>query len=196
MPKPAEKPDPPRRDTRVLQTRGAIVGSFNELVFERPYDDINVPDILGEAGVGRSTFYEHFKSKDDVLLHAASEVLAVLADSVVGRADRTALVHKLEHFRLNRRMALDLLSGEIGVRIGRRFAEILQARLEETAAERRLSLGLPSRLVAAQFSGAMIALITEWLASLDPVSSPRLADAIIRTIGAGIERSFAPHPRV
>ena len=52
-----------RQDRRVARTRGAIVDSFNHLVRERPYESIQVPDILDEAGVGRSTFYEHFRNR-------------------------------------------------------------------------------------------------------------------------------------
>ncbi|MGH7242848.1 MAG: TetR/AcrR family transcriptional regulator [Phycisphaerales bacterium] len=119
------------RDQRVQQTRSAIVDSLNELVFERPYDEINVPDILNEAGVGRSTFYEHFRNKDQAILHSATDVLSVMADSIVPGSSRDELIHKLEHFRGNRRMVLDLLSGPIGAQMTHRTADLMQQRLEE-----------------------------------------------------------------
>lgn len=170
------------------QTRSAIVGSFNELVFERPYREINVSEILGEAGVGRSTFYEHFRNKDELLIHSSSGILQALADAVIGRADKQTLVHQLEHFRENRRMALDLLCGDIGIRLERLFAQMVQSRLEQTAATRGRPLLIAPHLAAAQCAGAMFGLILEWLRSLDPTPSPLLADAIVRTIGATIEQ--------
>jgi AcrR family transcriptional regulator len=38
------------------------------LIQEKPLDEITIQELLERAGVGRSTFYVHFRSKNDLLL--------------------------------------------------------------------------------------------------------------------------------
>ena len=52
---------------QVRKTRAALLDAFGRLVLERGYADIRIADVIRQANVGRSTFYEHFRSKDDLL---------------------------------------------------------------------------------------------------------------------------------
>src|SRR4051812_2411808 len=58
------------QDRRIARTREALIGAFNHLVLNRRQRHIRVADIVAEANVGRSTFYEHYSSADDILLQA------------------------------------------------------------------------------------------------------------------------------
>lgn len=49
-------------------TRHYIVQALFKLMGAYEYDKISVKDIAEKAGVGRATFYRHFKSKEDVIL--------------------------------------------------------------------------------------------------------------------------------
>lgn len=52
-----------------------------ELMVERGYERVTVQDILDRADVGRSTFYAHFRSKDDLLVVSGAEYLrSVIAE--------------------------------------------------------------------------------------------------------------------
>jgi AcrR family transcriptional regulator len=46
------------------------------LIAEKPYDSIVVKEILDRANVGSSTFYIHFRDKDDLLVSGIQEMLA------------------------------------------------------------------------------------------------------------------------
>jgi len=54
-------------DQRVRKTTNSIYRAFGECLKEKDYASLSVEDILRKAGVSRSTFYAHFKTKDDVL---------------------------------------------------------------------------------------------------------------------------------
>lgn len=66
-------------DRRVQRTRRLLQEACIDLVLEKGYSKVTVQDVLDRADIGRSTFYAHFRDKDDLLasrfdsLHAAFE---------------------------------------------------------------------------------------------------------------------------
>ena len=54
-------------DQRAMQTCRKIDSALHELLRRRSYDNLRVSDITRKAAVGRSTFYAHYTSKDDLL---------------------------------------------------------------------------------------------------------------------------------
>jgi len=55
-------------DTRTRRTTTALAHALIQLIQESGrFEDITVRQILQRAGVGRTTFYSHFRSKEDVL---------------------------------------------------------------------------------------------------------------------------------
>ncbi|HEX6537340.1 MAG TPA: TetR/AcrR family transcriptional regulator [Gemmatimonadaceae bacterium] len=49
------------------KTQGLLHEALASLIHEKSYDSIVVKEILGRANVGRSTFYTHFRDKDELL---------------------------------------------------------------------------------------------------------------------------------
>ncbi len=54
-------------DARAVRTRERIDEAFVALLFTHTYLSIRVSDICKRAGVGRATFYAHYKSKEALL---------------------------------------------------------------------------------------------------------------------------------
>ncbi len=54
-------------DRRQKKTKDAIFKGFIALLLERDYGDISVKDIIERANVGRSTFYCHYETKEQLL---------------------------------------------------------------------------------------------------------------------------------
>ena len=84
-------------DPRRRRTRDAVVSAFARLAAQRRYGDITTGDLVAAAGIGRSTFYEHFRGKDDLLLAAMEPILLTLANAVAGRASRAQVRTTLKH---------------------------------------------------------------------------------------------------
>lgn len=60
--------DKPKTDRRVQRTQQYLREALVALMLEKGYDAITVQDILDRANMGRSTFYAHFRDKEDLLL--------------------------------------------------------------------------------------------------------------------------------
>ncbi len=163
-----------REDRRVRRTRSALIGAFNELVLHSGQKDIRVADIIDRADVGRSTFYDHYGSAEELHMEALSAPLGILADSVTGRGDRDRLVELLDHFWENRARARDTFGGARRERVAR----LLASQIEERLAGDDADYGLPMPLFAMQIAELALAPIRGWITAAAPSTSADLARGI------------------
>lgn len=77
-------------DRRVARTRTALYDALVALIRRKDYAAITVEDILAEANVGRSTFYAHFTSKDDLLQRSLDRLRDLLLEVQQGQASSHA----------------------------------------------------------------------------------------------------------
>ena len=62
-------------DRRTQKTQNLLHEALAALIREKSYDSIVVKEILDRANVGRSTFYTHFRDKDDLLVSGIHNML-------------------------------------------------------------------------------------------------------------------------
>jgi AcrR family transcriptional regulator len=67
-------------DRRVRRTRQLLRSALLSLIEEKGYERITVQDILDRADVGRSTFYAHYRDKDDLLRSGFEEIRSTLTE--------------------------------------------------------------------------------------------------------------------
>ncbi len=65
-------------DRRSRRTEQALTVALIDLLGEKNYDAITIQDIVDRADVGRSTFYAHFQTKDDLLKKGFGKALDLL----------------------------------------------------------------------------------------------------------------------
>ncbi len=61
-------------DKREEKTLNAVHQAFTKLINEKDYDDITIQEILNYSGISRSTFYAHYKTKDDLLISISNHI--------------------------------------------------------------------------------------------------------------------------
>ena len=60
---------------RVTRTRRSLSDALVALILEKRFDSITVRNVIDRADVGRSTFYAHFRDKEDLFLSAWKDLL-------------------------------------------------------------------------------------------------------------------------
>ena len=162
-------------DRRVARTREALLVAFRELVFANGYENVTVRGVVARANVGRSTFYEHFTSKDDILRASMSQFLIVFAESIASAAPPERLVAVLDHLWSNRRLTDAIFTGSPRAILARTLAQMIEARLEQMAGAG--ALAIPLRLAGIQRAAGQLAVVEAWMRGKAHCAAPRLADA-------------------
>ena len=170
-------------DRRVNRTRRLLRESLMSLVVERGYDTVTIEDITNRAELGRTTFYLHYKDKEELLLESidmiADEVTEKIAREVSSREEtgidfnhpnrfRPILV-VFQHAAENRMLYQIILHGEGSPAAATRIRKIIYdaARMFfSVQVNQNLKVRLTEEqlaLIAGYYSSSLLGYITWWL---------------------------------
>lgn len=65
-----------KTDRRIQRTQQMLQEALIALILEKGYEAITVQDLLDKSNLGRSTFYAHYRDKDDLLVSGFGQVFA------------------------------------------------------------------------------------------------------------------------
>jgi AcrR family transcriptional regulator len=162
-------------DPRKRRTRQDLMSAFFSLVLSRRYHEIRVADVLIRSDVSRSTFYEHFRNKEELLSASLEEPFQILASLVGAQADTQKTQVVLEHFWQNRGLATSLFQGTALQIVRRTLLQHVEAALDH---EPRSRLRIPVRLAAHSLADGLISPVIAWLAGEAKCSAQQLAHAL------------------
>lgn len=86
--------------TDAMPVRERLVEAAFELFDERGFDDTTVDDIAARAGVGRTTYFRHYGSKEAVIFPAHDDLLERIAARLEASAPATRDVAVVEAARI------------------------------------------------------------------------------------------------
>ena len=134
-------------DRRQIKTRQAVFQAFTGLLEKKSYSNITVQEIIDEANIGRSTFYSHFETKDDLLQALCTEIFDHVF-SAEPHKEKThdfskndgsmarKVTHILYHINDSRSYIRGILSSESGELFMRFFKEHLAREFESALRDR------------------------------------------------------------
>ena len=103
-----------KHDTVYTSKRNAIVKAAVYLFRDKGYDTTNIDDIVAHAGIGKSTFYHYFKSKEELFYECADHVFYDIArdDSTISNEDDglMRLWKRAESFKRTHLHMIDMLN--------------------------------------------------------------------------------------
>lgn len=79
-------------DQRARRTRERLGNAFLSLILEKDFESVTIQDVLDRASVGRSTFYLHFRDKNDLLLCQFERFLGTMSTMLSERNEISSRV--------------------------------------------------------------------------------------------------------
>lgn len=180
-------------DRRIARTRALLQQALHPLILKKGYEAITIKDICDAANVGRSTFYAHYKSKDDLMRSHLEPLRKLLVDrqrEALARPgdlkDRSFAFSAamFEHARDHKSHYQALVGGRggtisLGV-IRRILSDLVRGELAATAGKNSAD-AIPRELVVQYLVGAFMAVLTWWLDGGTKLPPQRI-DAIFRRL--------------
>jgi AcrR family transcriptional regulator len=188
-----------RTDRRVQRTRELLQKALIELISERGYDAITIQDIVARANVGRTTFYAHYSSKDELFMSCHKAIVSEF-HSLHPHSREELLSHEAppwmtsayRHLLDARALLYPIFQGKDGPLILRRIrdrsAEEIEASLRAAFAE--ADTNIPIDVLANYLAGAQIALVQWWLEKRQAHTPENLAQTFHRLQRAAIRDAF------
>lgn len=158
-------------DRQVQRTRESLQNALIDLLQTRPYDSVTISDITERANVGRTTFYLHYVSKDDLFRQAHWQQVARVAGESLTREELLAdspparMVAAYSYHWENRDLLLAAFFGRDSDVI---FRQIRDHNARQTAAQLRVAfLGdtfiVPVEVLANFLAVAEMGLMRWWM---------------------------------
>ncbi len=173
---------------RSLPTRDALFEAAKRLFAELGYARTSHADIAFEAGIGRTTFYEHFASKEDLLVQLVERDLPALLDEKIKTVD-AGLIPGEQLRELSALMVEFVGTDHIGLIL---HTEVPRLSLEAQAAIARSHSGMSGAFMAVYRSGVE----ANEFRDMPPLLAGRLIEQTIMTGGRVLMDSEDPKQHV
>ncbi|MEP7271088.1 MAG: TetR/AcrR family transcriptional regulator [Acidobacteriota bacterium] len=188
-----------KEDRRIRRTRDALGDALVALIGEKAFDAITVQEVLDRANVGRSTFYTHYQSKEDLFISDADEFFEAFSKHLSDHndpSDRVAMVRELfSHVAEMREFVAALVAAG-------RYQDVMElahghfARgIERRLAEFPRGLAVPAEQRAAMAhaqAGSLFSLLQWWLDRGMRETPEQMDDLFHRMVWSGVDYTSPP----
>jgi AcrR family transcriptional regulator len=179
-------------DRRVDRTRKALQEALIDLIREKSYDQITVEEITEHANIGRTTFYLHYKDKEDLLLEDFIDLIDEMVSKAVADRPLQRLKTRItkqsgttnppsnpnlfrpnliifQNVAKNADLLRIILHNGGAIKIGERLREIILKAVQQLAAasqehsDLEITFEMPTEVIANFYAGSLLGLISWWL---------------------------------
>jgi AcrR family transcriptional regulator len=173
----------PKPDQRIRRTRSLLSNALVALMQEKPIDKITVQEVLDRATVGRSTFYLHYRGKDDLFLCVLEDGLEMWSTVLLRKQEKSYRIAPVAEFFMHVGDAKKLHRALVDSGRIHTFFELAQVYFARGIARHLKDMGLKdpvqSELDARShaLAGNMLSLLKWWL-DRGARESPKAMDAM------------------
>lgn len=162
-------------DRRQQKTREAIFRALSTLLEKKRYNHITVQDIIDEANIGRSTFYAHFETKDELLKTMCADIFGhVFSNDLITEKTHdfsgnngleAKLTHILYHLKDSKKDIIGILSCESGDLFLNYFKQYLGGIINTELISRKGSrkVNVPDDFLVNHIAGSFVNLVQWWI---------------------------------
>lgn len=190
-----------KTDRRIQRTRELLQKALIELIGEHGYDAITIQDIVDRANVGRTTFYKHYNSKEDLFMSCHEAIISdfhlsplhpLSKEELLSPEIPSEMASAYEHLEQRRARLYPIFQGKDSPLILRqirdRSAREIEANLRTTFGEAKSII--PLDMLANYLAGAQLALVQWWLEKRRPHTPENLAQTFHLLQRAAIRDAF------
>lgn len=150
-----------------------------DLVQEKRFDDITVQNLIDRADVGRSTFYSHFRDKEDFFQRDWERFLDALVSQIewdkAGSGSFIPVVYLFRHLQDFQPFYQGLVRSRKADAVFKSGTEYLTGKIEAALAARAWdNPSIPTPIMAGFLSNQLFALLKWWLDERMPYSPERM----------------------
>jgi AcrR family transcriptional regulator len=175
-------------DRRVARTRLALRDAMLHLLKDRGWDELGIQEICEQANIGRSTFYIHYRSKEDLLSEGLNDLQDALAAAPLIASKKQPLPFVkglLEHMAEQRQVFRSVIGRRSGQGVERRFLQMVCQLITLELEKRKL----PKRrvhMLARYLAGGIVEVMAWWV---DQPRAPPLdeLESTIQNLAAAID---------
>ena len=188
-------------DRRVERTREGLRRALTELLHDQRYDTITIQDITERANVGRTTFYLHYPTKDDLFLDCHDVMVSTFAvgllyplsaDTLLSDEPPPTMTEAYSHLEAMREVLGSIFQGKEAFFLWRhlrdRSAREIEANLRSVFGHRESAV--PLELLAMYMASAHLGVVHWWLEKRQTASAASLAQMVHRVQRAALLDAF------
>lgn len=186
-----------KSDRRSNRTHQALRKALKELVLEKHYDEITVQNIIDRADVGRSTFYAHYRDKEDLFRKDWERFLGFLIQHIdFEKIEKGSFVpikelfqHVIDFHPLYRAIVKSRKSDQL-FKIGQNhLAKGIETKLTILLANEQPAL-VPIPILANYLANEIFTLLTWWLEENMPYTPGQMDEIFHQLVTPGFRSSL------
>lgn len=163
-----------KNDRRSQRTRQLISDAFVELLLEKGYETMSIRDVIERANVGRSTFYSHFKDKEELFVSQLDRLLETLSRHLpqehIEKNPYFPSLGLFQHIQEQQKL-FRALSWTSGVDIlTKHLQKSMSEKIEERLRSNAQTYEIPVPVMANFLAGSFLTLVKWWLDNKMPYS--------------------------
>ncbi len=184
-----------KNDRRSQRTQRMLHEALMSLMQEKRYDDITVQDILDRADIGRSTFYAHYRDKEDLMTSGLMHLMEIFSQMVAepstqGQQRLLPARELFEHVQENQNLFRGMVHGR-GLELFFEKGQEFWIQKLTTDLQARLPIGqqpaVPVPVLAQFVAGTFVTMLRWWLDNKMPYSPEEMDEMLHRLIQPGLQ---------
>ena len=186
-------------DPRIVRTRQLLADALLALILRKGYNALTVQDITTEATLNRSTFYVHYKDKDDLFQHVIASVLDEFRTIQIDNRLATDVdfiygiyVRLFEHVQTHRTFYRVMLGNETVAPFTQQMSDHLRDLINDLLTVTAAETGtIAPELFASFVSSAFMGVTRWWIISAPDHRPQQIAAQFMRLTLAGMAQEFS-----
>ena len=168
-----------KSDRRTQRTHHNLTHALVDLVTEKRFDDITVQNLIDRADVGRSTFYSHFRDKEDLFQSNWEGFLDFCVEQIdwskVGSGSFFPVVFLFSHLKDVQPFYHGLVRSRKSESLMKSGSEYLSRQIEQGLKQNlKHRLSIPFPILSTYLATELFALLKWWLDARMPYTPERM----------------------